>query len=196
MNFADFCIKPENLKEAERMIAFAKKLGFSGLCILIDLKQIEKLRDKFPELKIFSCIVVENLAEANSLKEKHDLIFAKSKDMDFNRKICETPDIDVFLDPYNTSTCQFDQVMARLCAKNKISVGFSLSNLIFSDKLTRSNLIKSMFELSRILVKYKTPFKLVSGAVKKEDMRSPSELIAFGRVLGFESKDVKKNLYC
>ncbi|MBL7206495.1 MAG: hypothetical protein ISS36_02755 [Candidatus Aenigmarchaeota archaeon] len=194
MDFIDFLIKSETPKEAENMLDFSQKLGFSGLCIETDLKNIENLREKFPNVKILSIAEAKKIEDATKLKESHDLVFARSVDMDFNRKVSETPEIDMLLDPFDTSMCQFDQVMARLCKMNKISVGFSFSNLIFNDKLTRSNLMKSMLELSRILIKYKTPFRLVSGAVEKNGMRSSSELISFGRILGFKDPDIKSSL--
>ncbi len=51
-----------------------------------------------------------------------------------------------------------------------------------------------MMANANLVRKFRTPFVLTSGALDPWDLRSPSELISFGNVLGFNPKDVKLSL--
>ena len=84
--------------------------------------------------------------------------------------------------------------MAKLAKKNNVSIEFSLSDLIQTSKLSRSKILHDLMENAKLVKKYKTPFVLTSGSFDCFGLRSPSELLSFGRVLGFQDPEIKNAL--
>ncbi len=70
--------------------------------------------------------------------------------------------------------------------------------ICFSDFLNSKDKSRTLYLMQKSVAlakKYKTPIIIASGAKNKWELRSPSELIAFGEMLGLEKNQSKKALY-
>ena len=129
--------------------------------------------------------------KVNELK----ILVKKNKNADFlllnrpNEKIqkvaiqrCEVDGINAFV------KYPFIKEMAR---KN-IALIVSFNSLLNSTNLEKTlGLMRRTIKLAK---KYKTPIVIVSGSQNKWEMRSSSELIAFGEILGLNKGQAKKAL--
>ena len=200
----DYHAHAENLAET---IKAAKKLGFSGICLAINWSGSENLEKFMPSINPFKkeldiAIGVEIKDKPNkichiveSAREKAEIILVHGGDLEVNRVSVETAGIDILLHPeMGREDSGIDHTMARLAKKNNVAIEFSLNDLIQSSKLTRSRLLHNLMENAKLVRKYKAPFVLTSGAFDPFGLRSPSDLLSFGRVLGFQDPEIKKAL--
>ena len=84
--------------------------------------------------------------------------------------------------------------MARLARKNNVAIGLDLNQLMSSYRLGRIQEFSAMAEAARVARRFRAPITLTSGARDPWDMRSPSELIAMGRLLGFTEAEARQGL--
>ncbi len=175
--FFDLCLRSP---EAAR---FAGELGFSGVGIVLDydpgvLERLAELRKSGTGFGVW----LKSPGKAPALRRKVELIVSEG------RAALESREVDI-------AFCQeVDYVMARLARRNNVAIAFSLHPLLHSSKRGRSDLLAGMHGAARLARKYRSPFVLTSGAVSQWDMRSASDLIAFGKVLGFQESECKKAL--
>jgi ribonuclease P/MRP protein subunit RPP1 len=114
--------------------------------------------------------------------------------VELNRIIMETPEIDILLNHDISGQCGINHVLARIAKKNGVAIGFDFNQLMTSYRLGRVQEFSAMVETARMVRKFKAPYVLTSGAMDPWDMRSPSELIAMGRLLGFSEGEARKGL--
>ncbi|MFQ5648206.1 MAG: RNase P subunit p30 family protein, partial [Candidatus Aenigmatarchaeota archaeon] len=116
-------------------------------------------------------------------------------DADLNRAAVETPEVDILAHPWRErKDCGLDHVMAKLAAKNRVAVQFDFSELLHSSKRSRVQLLAQLMAAAELVRKYRAPFIISSGARAPFDLRAPSDLVSFGRVLGFRDPDIKRAL--
>ena len=204
MSFYDYHVHSENFEET---INTAKILNFSGLCLVTNWTNIEDL-DSFkkqvePYSKNIDISIGVEIKEkpnrlpdiVNKLRKEADVILVHGGDLEVNRISVETPEIDILLHPeFNPENSGLDHTMVRLAKKNNVAIEFGLSDLIQSSKVSRSRLLHNLLENAKLVRKYKAPFVLTSGAFDYSGLRSPSELLSFGRVLGFQDPEIKQAL--
>ncbi len=206
MGSFDLCIRTENHKEA---IGMAKRLGFSGIGLIVPysinyMREIGDLKDSIKKIKpgIDVAFGVEiNPARSGKMKDVRrvaktvrkdvELVVVRGGDVNADRTALETPEVDIIT---HHKDMRINQVLARLSAKNNVSVGFLFSDLLLSYKRTRISLFSDMIRDARILKKYKSPFILSSGSLSEWDLRSPSDLLAFGRMLGYQDNHLRKSM--
>src|SRR3989344_9560941 len=100
-------------------------------------------------------ISTKNLSEAHSLikKSKEKPIIIQAQDDDFNRKILEHGKFDILLfpdkekrkDKLKQSDSGLNHVLAKIAAKNKISIGYDLEKIITLEKKEKA------IQLSRLI---------------------------------------------
>lgn len=179
MKFYDLCLRTENPKALE----MAKKLGFSGVGVIFEYQQgvFEKIHGlRNIEGVCFGIELKKDIRhKAKDMRKNIELIAAKIED----REAVETPEVDILF------PSQLNYIMVRLAKKNNVAIGFDFNAILHSSKRTRSELLSSYLQTARMVRKYRAPFIITSGAKSSWDIRSPSELISFGKVLGFNEKD-------
>ena len=208
MGFYDNHTRTENIGET---IKTSKQLGFSGICLATnwtnpsDLQNFKKQVQEFKitdakEIDIAVGVEIKDKPNkipelVNKIRKEADVILVHGGDLEVNRVSAETPEIDILLhSELGREDSGIDHTMARLAKKNNVSIEFSLSDLIQSSKVSRAKLLHSLMENAKLVRKYKAPFVLTSGAFDAPGLRSPSELLSFGRVLGFQDPEIKKSL--
>ena len=202
MKFYEYHVHPE--VDLEGMIKNLGNLGWSGVCFVCDsLEAIEEFKKKLKKtnLDIAFGYKIETDKPSNipkiakKIRKRVELILVHGGDLEINRKACETPEVDILTHPeLGRDDPGLDYIMAKLAKKNNVSIEFNFRNLLFSYKKSRSDIFSNMLENAKLVRKYRTPFVLSSGAIEPYDLRSPSELISFGKVLGLNPKEIKTNL--
>ncbi len=199
--FYDLHVQGEPAKAAD----MAKKLSLKGIGLCAPWNE----RDSFKELHAMKkrlpvdlALGVEIQAKASqiahlakSVRKQYELIIVRGGTEEANRAALETPEVDMLVGhSLENAQCGINHILARLGAKNNVAICFDLREIMQAFKKTRSNLLSCMIETARFVRKYKCPFVLSSGALAEWDMRGPSELIAFGKFLGFQEDQCKKAL--
>jgi len=180
--FYDLCLRaPEAMEKAG-------ELGFSGVGIILGFEKgvfekISSLRKSLGKPAAFGVEIKAGVkSKAKDIRKNVELIAGEG------RPALETNEVDI-------AFCEeVDYVMARIAKRNNVAIAFSLHPIIHSSKRGRGELLSRYFNAAKLIRKYKAPFLLTSGAVSKWDLRGPSDLIAFGKVLGFNQKDCERAL--
>jgi len=190
----DIIFPKNNEKE---FIKTALKLGYKNICFLYDYKaKIKKIKEK--NLDIFSGIIT-GPAEMKKARNA-DLIVVKSSEKD--RHVFEKAKPDLIFDLELKAKKDFihhrnsglNHVLCNLAKKNKILVGFSLSSLLSTKDMLRSQIIGRIKQNIRLCRKYKIKTVLASFATTPYEMRSSHDLISLGISLGMHPKEAKESL--
>lgn len=200
MNPYDCHVHFEDLKKT---VGMARKLGWSGLVLVTNWtneKDLEKFKKSIKKPKGFDLAIGVEIKDkpnrikelARKLRKKAELILVHGGDLEVNRAAVETPEVDILLHPeFERQDSGLDHVMVKLAKKNNVAIEFGFSDILHSYKKTRSSVIQKLTKNARLVKKYKAPFVLTSGAFSEWGLRSPSELISFGRVLGLKDPEIK-----
>ncbi len=206
MKFCEYFGRPdlENPEEIRRFLEFAKAIGFSGIGLakpeaMDTAKYLEtigkfKKENQIDIVSVFEVSKPGQLKTIRQIRRDFEIIAAKNMGLEQNRQAIETEGIDALICPYTPAYNGLNYVMARLARENNVSIGFSLKDLIFTDKRTRADLFRNMLEAAKFAKKARCKIVLTSEPITKWDLRSHSELLSFGRVLGFQDPQIKEGL--
>jgi ribonuclease P/MRP protein subunit RPP1 len=208
MGFYDMCVMVENVKE---VIGMARKLGWNGLGLLVPyssnyMRDIGDLRESVKKIRTeldisFGVEINPNNLKngsrdsrdirkiAKAIRKETELVVVRGCNPETDRIALEIPEVDMLT---HHEDMRINQVLAKLATKNNVAIGFIFSNILLSYKRTRISLFSDMIKDAKILKKYKAPFVLSSGSLNEWDIRSPSDLMAFGRLLGFQDNQSRK----
>ena len=191
MNFLEYRahVEPEPME----MLRMAERLGWKGMCLVAkDPREIDAMRKaaKGTGMDVaFGCLIETGKPQdigkiARKARKGAEIVMVKGGDLEINRRACETPEVDILCHPESgREDPGFDHVMARLARKNGVAIEFSFRSLLMSYGKGRSRIFEAMRENAKVVRKYNAPFVLTSGAISRWDLRSPSELISFGKML-------------
>lgn len=208
MQFYDLHVHTDSLEE---IVKIAKLLGITGIGLSINWtnhEDLESFRKQIEPYKkqIDIAVGVEinekpaNISKlAKQLRNDVELILVHGGDLEVNRVAVETPEVDILLHPENKEQGQesrydsgLDHVMVKLAKKNNVHIEFSLNDVIYTSKKTRSSILKSLLQNTKLVRKYSSPFVITSGAWSAWNMRAASDLLSFGKYLGFQEPEIKK----
>lgn len=190
----------------EEALEASRRLGWKGFCLVVPWKgrgELEKIRKGIKSVEGLDVslgveIEVKRTSQvtklARDVRKYCDVVIVRGGELEVNRAAVETPEVDMLVSPSNNLNPGFNHIMARLCKKNNVSVCFAFHELLYSYKRSRSGVMSHFLEIAKLLRKYRAPFVIASGALSGWDMRSPSELISLGRVLGFQDREIKSSL--
>ncbi len=190
-------------KDKERdFIKIAEKLGYSELCFAYQLKtkdDFRKKQKKTGELQKGTKLglhiaLLANPKNYHEAKAMSDLVLVRGTEN--NRDLIEKYRPDVLFDIEGIRGKDFiysrnsglNSITAKIVAKNKTVIGYSLSNLADSRKLGR---IKQNIKLCR---KYKIKEAAFSFASNPYQMRNPNDIISLLIVLGMTPGEAKQSL--
>lgn len=202
--FYDLHVRAEAGKAAE----MARRLGLSGIGLTVQSgihakpQEVQALREMAKSAKVDMAVGIELQGKPNqishmakNLRMQYELILARGGSEDMNRAALETPEVDILVNPnLENGMCGINHILAKLGAKNNVAICFDLLEIIQAYKKTRANLLSGLMETARFVKKYKCPFMLSAGALGEWDMRASSELMAFGKFLGFDERQCRKAL--
>ncbi|MBI2675659.1 MAG: hypothetical protein HYX24_04330 [Candidatus Aenigmarchaeota archaeon] len=186
--------------EAGRAVSLARELGWSSICILSGSG--EEAMPSEPGIDIYRGILMEpkkqpELEEMVSrFRKSAEVLAVKGGDIDMNRASIEAGGIDLLVDPFTDYSDGMDYVMARLARRNRVMIGFAFSSLLHSARQKRADIFSGMLSVASLVRKYKTGFALGSFGLTAYDMRAPSEIMSFGRLLGFDDRQIKNAMAC
>lgn len=195
MRFYDLCVRSGEAAE------FAKKLGWDGIGLITPLKDFKGPGvKKSGGLDVSPGVEIEvrrahDLGKAvRRARRKAELVVVKGGILDVNRAALEIPEVDILTGFQLPGSCGLNHIMAKLAARNNVSIGFEFGDILHSHEKGRTRILSMLLHAARLVRKFRVPFILTSGALSPWDMRAPSELQAFGRVLGFKDPDIRKAL--
>lgn len=195
--------------ETETAIEMAKRLGWDGVCLLADKKEAKDIRESIKKAKIKGIDVSTGLVlrprNKNDMKRQvannrknYEIITVKPSSPDTSRAACETRGVDILFGWESAGQTSHERVMdyvtVKLAAEKGVAIAFSLQPLLAAYDRARAGIMSKYIEAARFVRKYEAPFILTSGALSPMEMRAPSELTAFGKVLGFNGRDIKQAL--
>ena len=182
MAYWDYCIKADG--DAPSISARAAELGWDGICILSDGKVREGGTTSLVRGLLIEASSPEGLKRAvRSRRKEFGIIAVLGKDEEMNRAATETAEADILIPAAGTKV---DVIMARLARENGVRIAFDFSQLLHSTLEERGRLFSQMAVNAMCVRKARAPFILTSGALSEFGLRAPSELSAFGRLLGFQ----------
>ncbi len=190
MAFYDLCTRLEGKFEAAA--ATAAQLGWKGLAVLVNEKGTFA-HASVKGVDVFPCVEIRprsphDVARAcRRLRPSHLLIAVSARDLECARAALETPEADmlVYDGPIN-------HVMARLARENGVSIVFDFSRLLALSNRSRTIALSGMTAAAMLVRKFRSPFILTSGASDVWGLRSPRDLISWGKTLGLDEKACKE----
>jgi len=167
--FYDFWVENYN-EETKKLL---KKLGFSGACIFG-----AEVEDK-------GFILAKGKSIKAKTNETADFLVLENRDEKVQRAAIKNNSFDGIRSFVNYPAI-------KEMAERKIALV-----ICFNDLLNSSDTKKTLYLMKKSVTlakKYKTPIVIASGAKNNWELRSASELIGFGEVLGLTAEDAKKAL--
>ena len=185
MAFWDYGVKVS--EDGKALAVMAGKLGIDGMCIF---------NSKVPSGKMFAkgfLIHEKNPETMKKLVRKNRKTYAviavTGTDEKMNRLTTETPEADMLIPEPETKV---DFVMAKTAKKNNVSIAFNFSDILHSSLEDRGRIFSQMMKNAQCVRKAGAPFMIISGAESEYGLRSQSEFISFGKLLGFDEAAVKR----
>lgn len=201
--YADLCVRTGDVEKA---LELGGQLGLdmAGLVVpLGELARLEKFRENLdwrrkPHLALGIEVSTERHSQIRKLvarvRKAAEIVVACGGTDELNRAALETPEVDILINHDINGRCGINHVLARLARKNNVAIGFDFNQLMSSYRLGRIQEFSAMTDTARVARRFRAPFILTSGARNPWDMRSPSELIAMGRLLGFTEAETRHGL--
>ncbi|MCD6092755.1 MAG: hypothetical protein J7J38_01915 [Candidatus Aenigmarchaeota archaeon] len=185
MKYYDLHIEIEN--DAEKVIEYAKMLGFSGIAVTANPPAH---RD---EIEIVPCILIkaENKEDMKNEIEKYrnktELVMVYGGNYEINRAACEDGRVDVLCSPERgRKDSGLDHICVRSASENNVAIEIN-----FNEVLNSKNRSQSLSFLRRNIYlcnKYNAKIITTSGAKSIWEMRSPRELASLTNLLGLDIK--------
>jgi RNase P/RNase MRP subunit p30 len=195
--------------DSEETIKLAKRLGWTGICLTADVKDLKTVREGITahdlDMDILLGAVVHGSSEGDLQKKTRqaldiaDLILF-SGGGEPNRVAAENWEVDILSHPERGSerdlmdqrSSGVDDIISRLLAEHTTAVEFNLSSLLSTYGMLRAQVMGRMTQNILLSRKYGVPMILTSGAVDRWGLRAPRDLAAVGRVLGMTDIESKK----
>jgi len=119
--------------------------------------------------------------EIQKLKKENKPIIVKAQSQEFNRKILEIKDVEIFLSPEihdrKDSLKQRDsglnEVLCNLATKNNIKIAINLNEIIKLEKKQKAIVLSRIIQNIKLCKKSKTPLSTYSkNNLKKQEIQS------------------------
>jgi ribonuclease P/MRP protein subunit RPP1 len=178
----------------KKLSEMAASLGWDGLCVLAESggNIVSGPGRGIVRGILIDAKSVPAMKKAAGASRKSALVVAvRGSGDEMNRAALETPDVDILVPDPGT---KIDIVMAKMATENGVSIMFVFNPVLHSSVEDRSRVFRQMSKNAVHVRKFRAPFIIASGALSEWDLRSPSELISFGKLLGFDEPAVKKSM--
>lgn len=207
--FYDLHISFENTENIAKAIELSERFGFDGICIA---KKFEKNFSEFSEsvkklvsdtkIEVFiGAEISENIKKnAISALKFSDFIIANCRDEKTKIEASKCWEVDIlyqsinFKDNIDQRNSGIDSTIATLLSERGIALEINFSEFLNSYGFVRAQKIGKVRQNILIARKYKTPIIITSGAKSIYEMRTPRELMSFGKILGMSDGEAKNAL--
>jgi ribonuclease P/MRP protein subunit RPP1 len=199
MKYYDMYVGAGNLEDT---VKIAKTLGWDGLGVIMplegarNLNSLRKTESPF-DVSVGVEIQTQRPKELKRILENTrktvEIVAVKGGDLEVNRIALSSPAVDILVRPWSgRRDCGLNHILVKLAKKNNVSILFDFNEAMYSSRRTRIGLMSYMEEAARLVKKYNAPFVISSGAAMPFDLRSPSDLLSFGRILGLKDPEINK----
>jgi ribonuclease P/MRP protein subunit RPP1 len=175
----------------------ASELGWNGICVAVDLKNINQLKDlpeKVSNMEVYKGVVIPTDVEKNARKalDQADIIIALGGVDEANRQASECWEVDMLVNPELTQEkdhidykkAGIDNPTAAFMKERGIALGLDFSRISESQGRSLALTLGRIRQNVRIALKYKIPVVLTSGAREMNGLRTPVDLAQLDRMLG------------
>jgi len=196
MRFHDMLVRA---RPDGKLLERAREMGWSGFCSVIDSDKIGKEGFRSSEIDVSRGILLEpkRASDVFRLARKHrkdfEIVCVRGGSPDINRAAVETPEVDI-LTGHSPEGIGINHVIARLARENNVMICFEFGGLLSSYKKSRSWIFSSMSQAAREVKRHKSPVCITSGAQSLWEVRSPSDLLSFSRLLGIPDRAAKEGM--
>lgn len=157
--------------------------------VLVQNPKFEKeLKIETEKIKI---IDVKEEKLRSEIQKTKGLVIIQGGNDKINRLSVENRKVDVLLSPEKDKSKDFmfsrnsglNQVLCKLAAKNRVSIGFNFSDILNSKE--KHKILGRMAQNVKLCKKYKVKIIFSSFAKSKYELRSDAILASFAKILGF-----------
>ena len=194
--YADIVYPDKNEKS---FIQIAERLGYTALVFAYPFS------DTIPELPAAKKIKLLRAVDApfsqlNKAKKMADFVFYRQ---DKNTlEVFERGLADVVYgfgmheryDPIHQRASELNQILCRLAAKNKISIGLSFRSFLSAPTKQQPSYLGRLAQNLLLCRKYKVPLVVGSFAQDPLEMRSPKDIISFFSLAGAHPNEVQQGM--
>lgn len=176
---------PNNNEES--LIDEALLLGYGELVLLSDRLDYDY---KSSRIKIKKAYMLKQVNEIPKARRNFDYLFAPAERVFFESKVdfIINAEHDPGRDSFHFRRTSLNQVHAKLCKDNGISIVFGFNTLLACRSLSQLHLVLGrMMQNATLVKKHKISNECLSMATNPIMMRSRNILDAFSRVLGLMS---------
>ncbi len=195
-------------KNEKRFIEMAEKLGIEGLCFAYNLKNkkdflekkeiISKIKEK-TKVNLFTAIISEP-KDVRKARQITKLVLCKSPED--NRHVFEKGKPAVIFelektakkDSMHSRNSGLNHILCDIANKNNILIGFSLSSILDSKEMLRTQIIGRMMQNIRLCRKYNVGSVIASFADDPYKMRTFYDLKSVFTSFGMHPKEAKDSL--
>ena len=197
----DLCVRiPFN--ESARAAELLKGLGWNGFCLLAgknEAKHAITAEKTGAYMSVGLLINPRNKSElvrsVSLARREWEIIAVECTSPETARAAAETRGVDIITGWEARGTDNIiNYVTAKMAAENDVAIAFSFHPILSAYDRSRASVMSRLIEVAGFVRKYRAPFILASGAISYWDMRSPSELSSFGRMLGFSARETRKSI--
>lgn len=175
----------------------AIRLGYDSLCFCYRDKKtsldLSHLKKKFSNIKFYSALVCKKIPAKSSgklkkAKQYYDFYFVESNNRKYMKgKFRLIFNIEEDYDGMHQRHSGLNQVLCKLMAENNVIYGISFSKIWGLDIIERSGHLGRIMQNIKLCQKYKVNMILASFAGNPDQMRNPSDLESFLRLLGVKN---------
>ncbi len=193
-------------------IPLLERLGWHGVCFVksfpgSDFREFSDEISGFRDMggmDIITGALLTTDVQKNARKalKKADIVLVDGGDTKVNRLASECFEVDVLCNPEKDARKDFmkqkysgiDHIMSKFMGERKIALEFSFSQVLNSYGMLRSQVMGRMRQNVVLARKYDVPVIITSAGVEREDLRSPRELVAFGKSLGMTGGEARASV--
>ncbi len=195
MRFHDMLVRA---RPDRGLLERAREMGWSGLCSVADSDKTSQVF-RSGEIDVSRGIMLEpkRASDVPRLARKHrndfEIVCVRGGNPELNRAVVETPEVDI-LTGHSPEGSGINHVIARLARENDVMICFEFGELLSSYKKSRSWIFSAMSQAAREVNRHRAPVCITSGAQSLWEIRSPSDLLSFSRLLGISDRKAKEGM--
>lgn len=187
----------------EEFVEIAEKLGYKALCFLYGVNEYSNVQKKVEskKIKIYTGILADS-NNINKIKGKfgNTKVFVAVKSSNNDREIIEKSKADMIFSFEDSTKKDFihqrasgiNHILCKFAKKNNLIIGFSLNSILNSKN--KHVILGRMIQNIKICKKFKVKPIIASFAEKPFDMRSAHDLKSLFGILGYENPNFLKSI--
>jgi ribonuclease P/MRP protein subunit RPP1 len=184
----------------EKIVDFAKKMGYSGIAVCDNYQGMEKLNElelmiskMDSDLEVYTGVnivarSVNEMKEAVSKVREHvNLVVISGGDYSINRAACDDSRVDVLMHPeLGRSDSGLDEPSMQAALQNKVAIGISFRELLYNYRKPRSYVLNHIARNLMLCNHFNVPVIMCSCSQSIWGMRSAREFVSILNVLGLD----------